>query len=110
MSKAKDLEQIARRIQNTDKEPWPYMLAVAILASLGDRGALAEMHGKLRDEPWQVSALRALRTVSIPELIDDVLEIVNSIGNRRFSDDVIYDGIVALGHIARTPSASTGCC
>ena len=104
ISKAKDLKQIARQIQKTDKEPWPYMLAVAILASLGDREAMDEMHRKFDEESWQVSTLRALRTVPIVELTDDVVEIVSSIGTGRFSDGVTYDAIVALGRIARSPS------
>ena len=104
ISKAKDLEQIARRIQKTDKEPWPYMLAVAILASLGDREGMDEIRRKLDEQSWQVSSLRALRTVPISDLTEDVVEIVSSIGTRRFNDDVTYDAIAALGHIPRTPS------
>ena len=80
------------------------MLAVAILASSGDKKALDELHRNLHDEQWQVSTLRALRTVHIAELTDEIVEIVGSIGNHKFSDSVIYDGIVALGLV---PSKSS---
>ena len=104
-SKATDLEEIARRIQRTDKDPWPYMLAVAILASLGDKTQMDEMRRKLRDGPWQVSTLRALRTVPISDLTEEVVELVRSIATGRISDaaaHVLYDGIVALGSIPKT--------
>jgi HEAT repeat protein len=99
---ASDLTSLARKIRDEDEEPWPHMLAVAILASQGDDQALEEMRRKLEDEFWQVSTLRALRTVPIEEVADQVVSIAREIGTSKYKEDVIYDAIVALGHFQST--------
>jgi hypothetical protein len=98
---ASDLENLARKIRDGDKEPWPHMLAVAILASQGDDQALQEMRSKLEPDFeegfWHVSTLRALRTVPIEEMADQVVSIARKVGTGEYGEDVIYDAIVALG-------------
>ena len=91
--KASDLLEVARTIKKNDQEPWPYMLAVAILAHHGDAKALKEMKQKLDEEQWHVATLRALRTVPIEEFADQIIELA-----RQYD----YDAVVALGCIPNT--------
>ena len=97
---ASDLKDLALKVQDEDEEPWPHMLAIAILASQGDKRALKEIHSNLEDEFWQVSTLRALRTVPIEEVADQVVSIAREIGTGEYGEDVIYDAIVALGYFS----------
>jgi HEAT repeat protein len=99
---APDLQDLARTIRDRDGEPWPHMLAVAILASQGDDQALDELRANLGDEFWQVSTLRALRTVPVEEVADQVVSIARGVGTDKYRDDVVYDAIVALGRFAST--------
>jgi hypothetical protein len=92
-AKASDLVELANTVIKNDQEPWPYMLAVAILASNGDPNALEEMKQKLHEKTWHVATLRALRTIPIEELVNQVLEMA------RKGD---YDAVVALGYIPNT--------
>lgn len=97
-----DLKDLALKVQDEDEEPWPHMLAIAILASQGDKRALKEIRSNLEDEFWQVSTLRALRTVPIEEVADQVVSIAREIGTGKYGEDVIYDAIVALGYFSST--------
>jgi hypothetical protein len=96
---APDLIELAQEIRRKDIDSWPLMLAVALLAREGDQQALEEIRNKLYDDLWAVSTLRALRTVPIEEVIDQVVDIAGKVGTGECDDDVIYDAVVAIGYI-----------
>lgn len=100
---ASDLQELARAIVKNDDNPWPHMLAVAILASRGDGESLAAMRKQLGGTSLQVATLRALRVVPIQAMVKNLCDIVDSGGLEHGAyDDPTYDALIALGEIPRT--------
>ena len=95
---ASDLEELARQIKIEEKEPLVRMLAVAILASKGDIASMQEIEDRLGEKTSQWAALRALRVVAIPAMVNRICRIVDE---GKYSDET-YDAIIALGQVPST--------
>ncbi len=93
-----DLEKLAQSIVEREQEPLVRKLAVAILASKGDRASMQEIEDGLEDTASQWATLRALRIVPIPATVKSLCEIVDG---GEYSDET-YDAIVALGQVPST--------
>ncbi len=103
-AKASDLEDLARKISEREREPAVRMLAVAILASKGDSESMREIQNGLlntqSDTHLYKGTVRALRIVPIMSAVKGLCAVINKEG---FSD-VIDEAIIALGQLPSAPS------
>jgi Caspase domain len=103
VAQASDLEVLAVQIIEKDQNPWPLMLAVAILASKGHSHAMQIILKGMEQPRLQVATLRALRAVPIPATIEGLCRIVESGGlEHGVYNDATYDAIIALGRVPST--------
>lgn len=93
VTKAPNLEALAKGIVSNDDDPLVKKLATAIIASTGDSAALKEIQEGVNQRDW--ASLRALRVVPLEEAVSGICEIVAS---PEFSN-ATYDSIVALGAV-----------
>lgn len=87
------LEELAQEIKENDREePLVRMLAVAILASKGDKESREEILTELAEDTYarQKAALRALRVVYIPAAVKPLCKIVDAFENIWYIYDILH--------------------